>query len=96
MKLSAPIYILKQQAKALSRKEKIPLHQALDRIASREGFSAWSLLAAKWSSDEPSATLLARLRPGELVLLGGRPGQGKTLLGIGGAMSAAGRFSWLL
>src|SRR5215470_17176943 len=48
MKLSAPIFILKQQAKALSRSEKIPLHAALDRIANREGFAAWSLLAAKW------------------------------------------------
>ena len=82
MKLSAPIYILKQHAKSLSRKEKIPLHQALDRIANLEGFKAWSLLAAKRSSDEPSLKLFARLRPGDLVLLGARPGQGKTLLGI--------------
>lgn len=81
MKLTAPIFILKQQAKALSRKEKIPLHQALDRIADREGFSAWSLLSAK-AADEPSAQFLAQLAPGDLVLMASRPGQGKTLLGL--------------
>ena len=82
MKLTAPIFILKQQAKALSRKEKMPLHQALDRIANREGFRAWSLLSAKAAADKPSAALLAQLRPGDLVLVASRPGQGKTLLGI--------------
>lgn len=88
MKLSAPIYILKQQAKALSRKEDVPLHQALNRIAVREGFSAWSLLSAKAKSEKPVSTLLAQLRPGELVLLGARPGQGKTLLGLGLAIQS--------
>ncbi len=83
MKLSAPIYILKQQAKALSRREKIPLHQALDRIARREGFGAWSLLAARATEDETTTVLYSQLSPGNVVLLGGRPGQGKTLLGIG-------------
>lgn len=82
MKLSTPIYILKQQAKALSRRESIPLHQALDRIAQREGFGAWSLLSAKSGSAEPASALLDQLRPGELVLLGSRPGQGKTLLSL--------------
>jgi len=82
MKLSAPIYVLKQQAKALSRREKIPLHQALNRIAKREGFSAWSLLATRWSEGGLSRALFSQLSPGNLVLLGGRPGQGKTLLGI--------------
>jgi len=80
MKLSAPIYILKQQAKSLPRKEKIPLHQALDLIANREGFSTWSLLAARWNSDEASTALLSRLSPGDLVLLGDRPGLRETLL----------------
>lgn len=82
MKLSAPVFILKQQAKALSRQEKIPLHQALNRIANREGFRAWSLLAAKVAAEEPSATLLAQLSPGDLVLVAARPGQGKTLLSL--------------
>lgn len=88
MKLSAPIYILKQQARALSRKKNIPLHQALDQIASREGFDAWSLLSAKVNSEKPVSTLLAQLRPGDLVLVGSRPGQGKTLLGIEAAAHA--------
>lgn len=55
MKFSAPIYILKQQAKAFARKNNIALHEALDRIAKREGFASWSLLAAKWRAN-PSLT----------------------------------------
>ena len=82
MTLSAPIYVLKQQAKILSRKEGIPLHQALDRIARQEGFSAWSLLAAKTMSKEPISALSAQLHPGELALLGSRRGQGKTRLSL--------------
>ncbi|WP_394794766.1 DNA helicase [Armatimonas sp.] len=84
MALSAPIYVLKQQAKVLSRKEGIPLHQALDRIASQEGFSAWSLLSAKTvtMSRKPLSTLLTQLHPGELALLGSRRGQGKTRLSL--------------
>ena len=83
MKFSAPIYILKQRAKVLSRQEKVPLHAALDQIASQEGFGNWSLLAAKWAADEATNSLLSQLRPGELVLLAARPGQGKTLLSLG-------------
>ncbi|MCW3053058.1 MAG: helicase [Chthonomonadales bacterium] len=84
MKLSAPIYVLKQQARVLSRREAIPLHQALDRIANQEGFTAWSLLSAKATPTRkrPVSTLLAQLRSGDLVLLGSRRGQGKTLLSI--------------
>jgi len=82
MKLSAPIYVLKQQAKVLSRKENIPLYQALDLIANQEGFSAWSLLCARTIPKKPVATLWPQLRAGELILLGSRPGQGKTLLSI--------------
>ena len=82
MKFSRPIYILKQQAKKLSRREKIPLHQALDRIARREGFGVWSLLAARATEDQTTSVLYSQLSPGDLVLQGGRPGQGKTLLGL--------------
>src|SRR4030095_15580951 len=82
MKFTAPIFILKQHAKVLSRKEKIPLHQALDRIASREGFSAWSLLAAKVASERPSEKFLEQLSPGDLALIAARPGQGKTLFSL--------------
>ena len=44
MRLSAPVYQLKRKARLLSRTDNIPLHEALDRIAVREGFAAWSLL----------------------------------------------------
>lgn len=83
MKFSAPIFILKQQAKGLARKEKIPLHDALDRIARQEGFASWSLLAARWSTGGATTSLAAHLRAGELVLLAARQGQGKTLLSLG-------------
>ncbi|HET6472757.1 MAG TPA: DNA helicase [Pseudomonadales bacterium] len=82
MKLSAPIFILKHRAKALSRSEGIPLHAALDRIANDEGFAAWSLLAAKAANDEPTGRSFAQLVRGELVLIAARPGQGKTLLAL--------------
>ncbi len=91
MNLSAPIYILKQQAKALSRKERIPLHRALDLLANREGFATWSLLAARASADTTSSRLLTELRAGDLILLGARPGQGKTLLGLGLAIESMAR-----
>ncbi|MGD1898026.1 MAG: DNA helicase [Phormidesmis sp.] len=82
MKLSAPIYRLKREAKRLSREENIPLHKALNRIAAKEGFSRWSLLVARLSATAPARTLLARLKPGDLLLLGGRPGHGKMQLSL--------------
>ena len=82
MKLSAPIYHLKRQAKVLSRTAGIPLHEALDRIAVQEGFARWSLLAAHMSANAPAIALLTRLVPGDLVLLGARPGHGKTQLSL--------------
>ena len=82
MKLSAPIYALKREAKALSRQENIPLHAALDRIAIREGFSAWSLLSAKAVSKLGPGELFALLEPGDMLLLGARPGQGKTTMSL--------------
>jgi replicative DNA helicase len=80
MTLSAPIYILKQQARSLAREEGIALQRALDRIARREGFRSWSLLAARAAA--PIAVLERRVRPGTLALLGSRRGQGKTLLSL--------------
>lgn len=82
MRLSAPLYRLKRQAKILSREEGIPLNKALDRVASKEGISSWSLLAAQASAAAPSHALLAQLRPGDLVLLAARPGHGKTLMSL--------------
>lgn len=88
MQLSAPVYRLKRQAKLLSRAEGIPLHEALDRIAVREGFARWSLLAAHLAATAPANTLLNRLAPGDLLLLGARPGQGKTQLSLELAVEA--------
>lgn len=82
MKLSAPIYRLKRQARTISREEGIPLHEALDRLAVAEGMSGWSLLAAKLAATAPAVKLYNQLQPGDMVLLGARPGQGKTLLSL--------------
>jgi replicative DNA helicase len=86
--LSAPVYHLKRQARLLSREAKIPLHQALDRIAAQEGFAGWSLLAAKLSETAPASRLFAQLTPGDLVLVGARPGHGKTLMSLELAVEA--------
>jgi replicative DNA helicase len=91
MEFSAPIFILKQNAKTLARREKIPLHTALDRVAQGEGFKAWSQLAAEWNSNGSDLDLLSKLQPGDLVLLAARPGEGKTLLGIKLAVESVAR-----
>lgn len=88
MKLSAPIHHLKRKAKLLSRKENISLHQALDRVARQEGHNGWSFLAAQLAKSAPARTLFAKLKPGNLVLVGARPGQGKTLLSLELAVEA--------
>jgi len=88
MKLSAPIYHLKRKAKLLSREQRIPLHAALNRIAVQEGYRDWSLLAAQLPTSRPAGRLLARLQPGDLVLVGARPGQGKTLMSLELAIAA--------
>lgn len=82
MRLSAPIYQLKRRAKLLARDEKIALHEALDRIAREEGFAGWSLLSSQLAMNSPSKAVLSRLAHGDLLLLGARPGHGKTLLGL--------------
>lgn len=88
MKLSAPIYHLKRKAKRLSREASIPLHDALDRVAATEGISAWSMLAAKAAALTPASKLFPQFRPGDLVLVGARPGQGKTLMSLELAVEA--------
>ena len=88
MKLSAPVYRLKRRARLLSRQESIPHHAALDRIAVGEGFGNWSLLAARMAAASPARTLLRHLRPGDLLLVGARPGHGKTLFGLELAVEA--------
>lgn len=81
MKLSSPIYQLKQRAKSMAREGRIPLHKALDRVARLEGFATWSLLSSK-AATSLSDGLLDRLQDGDLVLLAARPGQGKTIVGL--------------
>lgn len=89
MRLSAPIFRLKRQAKLLARETSAPLHASLDQVAKREGFRSWSHLATSNSEDVPARKLLAHLAPGDLMLLGGRPGHGKTLLALQLALEAA-------
>lgn len=88
MKLSAPLYRLKREAKLLARSQDTPLHQALDAVARREGVSHWSLLSAQHKSNSPGARILQQLAPGDLLLLAARPGQGKTTLGLEFAVQA--------
>ena len=54
MKLSAPIYHLKRKAKLLSRQKKIPLHEALDRIAVEAARRWWSAVSGTGSAREIS------------------------------------------
>jgi replicative DNA helicase len=88
MDLSAPVYYLKRKARHLARARSIPLHEALDCVAKEEGFGSWSLLAAKASARSPARTLFGRLANGDLVVVGARPGQGKTLMSLGLAVEA--------
>ncbi|MDX3806503.1 DNA helicase [Bosea thiooxidans] len=89
MKLSAPIHYLKRRAKLLHRREQIPLHVALDRIAAAEGYRSWSLLAARQPAASAATALYRQLEPGDLALVAGRPGQGKTLVSLALAAEAA-------
>lgn len=82
MNLSAPIHQLKRKARLMSRAQRIPLHAALDRIAVEEGYRSWSLLAAKLPGMTSVRALWPLLEPGDLVLIAGRPGQGKTLASL--------------
>ncbi len=88
MKLSAPIHNLKRKARRLGRQEQIPLHAALDRIAATEGYRSWSLLVARQPPASVATVLFQRLAPGDLVLVAGRPGQGKTLISLALAVEA--------
>ena len=88
MKLSAPIFRLKRKARRKSREARIPLHQALDQVAREEGYEAWSLLAARHAEPSAGRRLIDACRQGDLVLLGARPGHGKTLLALESAVAA--------
>lgn len=82
MKLTRPIFRLKRDARIASRTHGIPLHSALDRVAAEEGYKSWSLLAAAHAPARPEEHLHSHLKPGDLVLIGGRPGQGKTMAAL--------------
>ena len=88
LNLSAPIYKLKRNARLLARDQAIPLHAALDRVAATEGFRSWSHLASS-APETPTARILAQLSAGDLLLLGARPGHGKTLLALELAIAAS-------
>lgn len=89
MKLSAPIFQLKRRAKRMARGNGVPLNVALDQIAREEGFPRWSLLSASMSAGPLSETILSRLEYGDLLLIAGRPGHGKTKLGLQLLLDAA-------
>jgi len=82
MKLSAPIHVLKSNAKALKRAQSITMVEALNLVAKAEGCASWSLLQAKAKDYKPHTKeeVLANLFPGDLLLMGARPGLGKTTL----------------
>lgn len=82
MKLSAPLFQLKRRAKLMARNNNVPLHEALDQIAREEGFARWSLLSSHIAAVSLSETILSRLNDGDLLLVAGRPGHGKTTLGL--------------
>jgi replicative DNA helicase len=89
MKLSAPMYQLKRRAKLMARNNNVPLHEALDQVAREEGFAQWSLLASQIASSLSGETMLSRLDEGDLLLLAGRPGHGKTTRGLQLLLDAA-------
>jgi replicative DNA helicase len=85
MKLSAPVYVLKSQAKDLKKARKIPLSEALDEVAKKEGYATWSLLISKHQNELPNkfCEVLDFLNPGDLVLVAARPKQGKSIFAAG-------------
>lgn len=89
MKLSSPIFKLKRQARLLARRKGIPLHQALDLTAETQGFRSWSHLSSSANTASHDERIFNQLAPGDLLLLGARPGQGKTILGLDLAVLAS-------
>ena len=75
MRLSRGIPELKRLAKRLSRTASITHTAALDHVARAEGFASWSALAAAWRRSQGTP---GNARPGQLLLIGARPFEGKT------------------
>jgi len=82
MRLSSPIYHLKRRAKRLANDADIPFHAALDRIAAQEGYRSWSLLVNKVSAPVSAREIYGYLKSNDMVLIGARPRNGKTLLSL--------------
>ena len=85
MKLSAPVYVLKSQAKNLKKTREISLSEALNEIAKKEGYATWSLLVSKHENSLPHkySQVLDFLNPGDLVLVAARPRRGKSTFAAG-------------
>lgn len=88
MNQKTPLFRLKRKAREMSRSQDIALHVALDRIAAEEGYKSWSLLAATTQHQSSARAIYSQLKPGELLITGARPGQGKTLLSLQLAVEA--------
>lgn len=82
MALSAPIFQLKRTAKSLSSTQQISLNEALNHVAAGESFRSWSELASSPLALSSPVRLFNELIPGDLLLLGGRPRQGKTAMAL--------------
>ena len=80
MKLSAPLHQLKSNAKKIKKDNNISLTEALNQVAKSEGYLSWSLLQAQQKRILPKTKedILEYLQPGDLMLIGSRPGFGKT------------------
>lgn len=72
----------------MSRRDKVQLHVALDQIAAREGFKAWSHLASALHRQDSIRAAYEYLNNGDMLLIGARPGQGKTMLSASLAIEA--------
>lgn len=91
MRHRTPLYVLKRRAKALGRKLDIPHLAALDQVAQSQGYRRWSALLREHQAAATGTGIFAQLAPSELLLLGARPQQGKTLKSVEILCDALGR-----